>query len=74
AHHGSEDAGLGRLLDEARPRLAVISVGAGNPYGHPTAATLRTLAEHRVPTLRTDRDGTVVLDVRGDGVAISTEG
>ncbi len=63
AHHGSEDAGLGGLLDRARPRLAVISVGDGNPYGHPTAATLSTLAGHRIRVLRTDRDGTVTIDV-----------
>ena len=41
AHHGSEDAGLGELLDRSVPKLAVISVGAGNSYGHPTDATLR---------------------------------
>lgn len=63
AHHGSDDAGLGSLLDRIRPKLAVISVGAGNPYGHPTAGTLATLARHRVPTLRTDEDGDVVIDV-----------
>lgn len=63
AHHGSDDAGLAGLLDRARPRLAVISVGAGNPYGHPTPATLATLARHRVPTLRTDEDGSIVIDV-----------
>lgn len=63
AHHGSDDAGLGSLLDRIRPRLAVISVGAHNPYGHPTAGTLATLARHRVPTLRTDLDGTVEIDV-----------
>lgn len=63
AHHGSDDAGLGALLDRARPRLAVISVGEGNPYGHPTAATLRTLRAHRVPTLRTDEEGTIAIDV-----------
>jgi competence protein ComEC len=63
AHHGSDDAGLGPLLDRIRPRLAVISVGADNPYGHPTPRTLATLAAHRVPTLRTDRDGTIVIDV-----------
>ena len=49
AHHGSDDAGLGALLDRTEPRLAVISVGADNPYGHPTAATLATLAAHGVP-------------------------
>jgi len=70
AHHGSEDAGLGALLDRTRPRLAVISVGADNPYGHPTPATLAILAEHHVPTLRTDRAGTVELDVSRDTVVV----
>jgi competence protein ComEC len=64
AHHGSDDAGLGSLLDRIRPRLAVISVGADNSYGHPTPGTLATLAAHHVPTLRTDLDGTVEIDVR----------
>ncbi len=63
AHHGSEDAGLPALLGRLRPRLAVISVGEGNPFGHPTAATLRALAAARVPVFRTDRDGTVEIDV-----------
>jgi competence protein ComEC len=63
AHHGSDDAGLGSLLDRIRPQLAVISVGEGNPYGHPTHGTLSTLAGHHVPTLRTDQDGDVVIDV-----------
>jgi competence protein ComEC len=63
AHHGSDDAGLGPLLDRIRPRLAVISVGADNPYRHPTPGTLATLAAHGVPTLRTDLDGTIEIDV-----------
>ncbi len=67
AHHGSVDAGLAELLERTRPRLAVISVGADNPYGHPTPSTLATLSSHGVPTLRTDRDGTVVLEVRRGG-------
>ena len=74
AHHGSEDAGLAALLERARPRLAVISVGAGNSYGHPTAATLATLAAHGVRTLRTDRDGTVVLEVEPGSVRVESGG
>ncbi|HET8955807.1 MAG TPA: ComEC/Rec2 family competence protein [Solirubrobacterales bacterium] len=70
AHHGSDDAGLAALLDRARPRLAVISVGAGNPYGHPTAATIATLARHRVPTLRTDEEGQIVIDVTGGSMSL----
>jgi competence protein ComEC len=67
AHHGSDDAGLDALLDRTTPRLAVISVGAHNPYGHPTAGTLSTLAEHRIPTLRTDQEGNVTIDVTRRG-------
>ncbi len=63
AHHGSEDAGLGALLDRSRPRLAVISVGSENSYGHPAAVTLATLAAHRTRILRTDLDGDIVIDV-----------
>jgi competence protein ComEC len=63
AHHGSDDAGLGPLLDRIRPQVAVISVGDDNSYGHPTQGTLSTLAEHGVPTLRTDTDGDVVVAV-----------
>ena len=63
AHHGSDDAGLAALLERTRPKLAVISVGEDNSYGHPTPATLATLAAHGVRTLRTDRDGSVVIEV-----------
>lgn len=70
AHHGSDDAGLGALLDRTRPRLAVISVGAGNSYGHPTAGTLATLAQHGVRTLRTDRDGNVAIEVSRDRIEV----
>jgi competence protein ComEC len=67
AHHGSEDAGLDALLDRTVPHLAVISVGADNPYGHPTPETLGTLARHGIPTLRTDLHGDVEIDVTPAG-------
>jgi competence protein ComEC len=71
AHHGSEDAGLGQLLDRTRPRLALISAGEGNPFGHPAADTLATLATHDVRTLRTDSVGTIVLEVGGGTIGVS---
>jgi competence protein ComEC len=73
AHHGSEDAGLTELLNRVRPRLAVISVGAGNPFGHPTAAVLAALAGQGVRTLRTDRDGTIVLEAAGGSIEVDSE-
>ena len=63
AHHGSDDAGLGSLLDRSVPRVALIGVGAGNGYGHPTDATMATLAEHGVCALRTDVDGASTVEL-----------
>jgi competence protein ComEC len=64
AHHGSDDPGLPDLLRRLRPRVAVISCGAHNLYGHPTPATVAAL-DAAVPIVRrTDRDGTVRLRVR----------
>ena len=57
-----------------RPRLAAISVGAGNPFGHPTPGTLATLAAHDVPVLRTDLDGTVTIDVSRAGFRVEDGG
>jgi competence protein ComEC len=74
AHHGSDDAGLGALLDRIRPRLALISVGSENPFGHPTPGTLATLAAHDIPTLRTDRDGTIELDIDSGEIHVSRGG
>lgn len=73
AHHGSDDAGLGSLLERSLPRLALIGVGADNGYGHPTAATLTTLAEHGVCTLRTDLDGTSGVFVGPEGMRAWSE-
>ena len=73
AHHGSDDAGLDALLDRSVPRVALIGVGAGNSYGHPTDATLATLAEHGVCVLRTDLDGTSTVEVGPAGVSAWTD-
>ena len=74
AHHGSEDAGLDGLLARSMPKLAVISVGAGNSYGHPTEATLATLGAHDVPTMRTDRQGEIDIDANGSRWTAGTDG
>jgi competence protein ComEC len=72
AHHGSADPGLAALLAAVRPRIAAISVGAHNPFGHPTAQALAAL--QAVPLLlRTDRDGSVRLDRTSRGWEIRTQ-
>jgi competence protein ComEC len=63
-HHGAASAYAVQLVDAVHPSAAVISVGAQNRYGHPTPETLAALG--KVPTYRTDRDGTVELDQGGN--------
>ncbi|HVW18069.1 MAG TPA: ComEC/Rec2 family competence protein, partial [Solirubrobacteraceae bacterium] len=71
SHHGSDDPGLPALLGRLRPRLALIEVGRHNDYGHPAASTLAALrADGVAEVLRTDRDGTVRVHVRGARLAV----
>jgi competence protein ComEC len=59
AHHGSAGSTITSFLRAADPRLALVSVGSGNAYGHPSPKVLAALDRRRVPLLRTDRDGMV---------------
>jgi competence protein ComEC len=69
-HHGAETPYGGALRAAARPEAAIISVGAGNRYGHPTPATLAALSG--VPTYRTDQDGTVEIAFDGSSLVVRT--
>lgn len=60
AHHGSRFQDLG-LVKELSPALAIISVGAGNSYGHPALSTISALIDVGATVLRTDIDGAVVI-------------
>ena len=74
AHHGSEDTGLPDLLRVLRPRLAVISVGKGNDYGHPRPETLAALAAAPgLETLRTDENGRVVVESDGRTITVRSQ-
>ncbi len=61
AHHGSRNGTDARWLRVVSPKLVVISVGAGNEYGHPNAETLALLSRMGIPLLRTERDGTITV-------------
>jgi len=59
AHQGAKDGLDGDFLKKVRPKLAVISVGANNRYGHPSSETLEELKSAGVEVKRTDQDGTI---------------
>jgi competence protein ComEC len=73
AHHGSGTSTTDQLLDAARPELAVISVGGGNPFGHPAGVVLERLRRHGTRMMRTDVDGTVFVDTDGRAVRVRSE-
>ena len=66
-HHGSKSNDRA-FLDGVGASLAVISVGAGNPFGHPTEATLAALAD--TPVLRTDLQGRLRITVNDGRIAV----
>ena len=72
-HHGSADPGLPDVLRRLRPAVAAIQVGS-NDYGHPAPSTLAALRAAGVLAHRTDRDGTVRVTVRRDGMHVKTKG
>ncbi len=67
-HHGSSTSTGGSFLDTVAPDAAVISVEAGNSYGHPTDRVLSALRDRGITVYRTDLDGTVVLGTDGKTV------
>jgi competence protein ComEC len=70
-HHGSGTSSSDRFLAAVRPRLALVSVGAGNSYHLPTPSVMRALAAHGAEVLRTDHVGAII--VRTDGRRIFVE-
>ncbi len=71
SHHGSkyQDETLMKIL---KPQIAIISVGAGNTYGHPALSTIAALRQGGARVVRTDRDGAIALSAHGHKISIRT--
>lgn len=66
-HHGSNTSSGQAFLENIAPDLALISVGAGNSYGHPHKKVLQRLRETGADILRTDQCGAITVTVAPDG-------
>jgi competence protein ComEC len=69
-HHGSKNSSMPEFLDRVAPKLAIISAGQGNPYGHPAAELLERLKQRGVRILRTDEDGEISVVTDGHGIRV----
>ena len=70
AHHGSKYSTSDIFLEAAEPKIAVISAGAKNTYGHPTPEVLQRLEKFGIKILRTDKDGDVKMESDGNKIKI----
>ena len=72
-HHGSDSSTSYHFLREVMPDYAVISVGTGNKYGHPSEEILSRLDDADVTVYRTDLQGTIIAESDGTTVTFYTE-
>ncbi len=72
-HHGSETSTSYVFLREIMPEYAVISVGEGNSYGHPTDDVLSRLRDADVKVFRTDLQGDIICMSDGKKVTFNVE-
>jgi competence protein ComEC len=73
-HHGSRTSSTGPFLAAVRPRVALVSVGLGNSYGHPDAEVLGALAAAGAEVVRTDLVGSAVVRTDGRRITLETNG
>jgi competence protein ComEC len=73
AHHGSRYSSSKKLVEKIAPEIAVVSVGAGNDYGHPTRAALDRIEAVGARVLRTDLDGDITITSDGTRLKVRTE-
>jgi competence protein ComEC len=70
AHHGSAYSTTISFLQKVSPSVAVISVGQGNRYGHPTKATLGRLQDAGATIWRTDTQGAIICETNGENLLL----
>ncbi len=72
-HHGSRTSSSAAFLTAIKPEVAIISVGAGNSYGHPTGEALGRLQTVGAKVYRTDQAGTVTVTTDGNTYTVATD-
>ena len=71
-HHGSKNGTSAELLALLSPKIAVISCGENNSYGHPAQETMERLEQAGAQIFRTDRNGAVIVEMKDGNVKLKT--
>jgi len=67
-HNGSANSSLPEFLDAVQPYVAVLPVGRNNPFGFPSPALLGRYRDAGITLLRTDTEGTVIVETDGANI------
>lgn len=67
-HHGSHSSSSKEFLDKVNPKMAIISCGKNNDYGHPHKETMKELKKRNIEIYRTDIDGNILLTSDGENI------
>jgi len=70
-HHGSSNGLTAEALEMWDPDVALVSVGEGNRFNHPSASTISMLKEHAVVIMRTDHSGDLTVRPAGPGYRVT---
>jgi competence protein ComEC len=71
-HHGSLTSSTQEFITAVRPKVAVVSAGRGNHFGHPAPEVLERYRTAGAEVFRTDRDGAVTVVTDGTSLEVST--
>ena len=71
-HHGSNTSSSKTFLEKVNPNYAIISVGTGNSYGHPSNTTIQNLENLNTKIYRTDESGTIIMTTDGTNITFQT--
>ncbi len=73
-HHGSYTSTTKEFLEKVKPKIAVISCGKGNDYGHPNKSVLKLLKNANCEIYRTDKQKTITVTGDGEALSVTTDG
>ena len=74
SHHGSKHSSVASFIRTVHPKIAVISCGVNNSYGHPHSQVLQKLNKIKAKIYRTDKQGSVIIKIYNKKITVKKMG